>query len=98
MIVSLHTAARTASKAEKMIEAESAVAAHQPMIAEKPACRVADQDIGAAAGARPSRGGQHLAVAAELGARAGDAYPLGVDLPAALIVHNEIGLALAMPR
>ena len=43
------------SEAEHVVEAERAVAPEQPMIAEKPAGRVADDDIGAVAGARPSR-------------------------------------------
>ena len=47
---------RRALKAEHVVEAEGAVAAQQPVIAEEPAGRVADDDVGACPGPGAGRG------------------------------------------
>src|SRR5579872_2574912 len=51
------------SEAEHMIEAEGPVAAQEAVIAEQAAGRVADDRIGAGAGASARLGIEHLAVA-----------------------------------
>src|ERR1700756_649082 len=97
MIVSQQESRVVRSKAEHVIEAESPVATDQPMIAEKPAGRVANHHIGTLARARPSRGRERLAIAPEQRARARDAHALTCDLAAAAVVQDEIGLAQRMP-
>src|SRR5260370_29438324 len=97
MIVSQQETRVARSETEHMIEAESPVATDQPMIAEKPARRVANHHIGMLTRARPSRGRKRLVIAPEQRPRARDADPLARDLSAAAIVQDEIGLAQRMP-
>src|SRR6185312_6804974 len=80
-----------------MVEAEGAVAGEQPMIAEEPAGDVAYDHIGTAAGFGAGALVEHLVIAPEERARAGDADALARDLAAAAVVQHEIGRALAVP-
>src|SRR5665213_2146048 len=68
------------------------------MIAEKPAGLVAHDDIRLLAGARPGLLVEHLVIAEEARAGAGDADSLAGDLRTGAVVQDEIGLALGVPR
>src|SRR5215469_10983046 len=86
------------SEAEHMVEAECAVASNQAMIAEKPAGRVADNDIGGRSGALANLRVEELVIAEESRTRARNGDVLAGDLGARVVVQNQIGRAFGMPR
>ena len=64
-----------------MVEAEGIVAVDEAVIAEQPACRIADQDIGIFAGGLDFILGEHLAGAPEQRTAAGNAHIAFARLP-----------------
>src|SRR5579875_3072894 len=68
------------------------------MIAEKPACRISDDNIGICAGLCPSRTAEDFAIAPETRAAAGDGDALARDLAARRVAQDEVGRAFGVPR
>src|ERR1700693_3223293 len=87
-----------ASESKHMVKAEGAVASHKPVIAEKPAGRVANDGISARPGAGARRRVEQLVVAQQARPRAREREREAGNLAAATVVEDDLGRADGPPR
>src|SRR4051794_39642080 len=89
---------RPALESEHVVEAEGAVAAQQPVIAEEPARRIAHDYVGPCSGPGAGRFIEEASIVPQPGARTGNSQVRARNLAAGGVVEDEFRVARRAPR